>query len=168
MYRLLDGMHPNTNTTTHHNTHHNTLTYQVGLQADWKAFIYFVAVILIVINVGFSLSQVIAAVVPTTNMAISLYMLVLVYSLLLGGFIVSPSTLPAATQWLLYTSYFFFGFQGLCINEFEKKDYGPAVLKDLGMDGGNKYVALGVLVMYWVGLRVAALIALHFLHKEKR
>lgn len=140
----------------------------MGLEPEVWSFVFFLAVILTVINVGFGVSQLIAALVPTTNMAIALYMLVLVYSLLLGGFIVSAANLPSATQWLLYTSYFFFGFQALCINEFEGKEYGPAVLKDLGMDGGDKFVALGALVAFWVGFRIAGLIALHFMHTEKR
>jgi hypothetical protein len=41
-----------------------------------------------VINVGFSVAQLIGAAVSQVNMAIAVYMIVLVYSLLMGGFIV--------------------------------------------------------------------------------
>ncbi|MCL4419332.1 hypothetical protein M1146_04495 [Patescibacteria group bacterium] len=71
------------------------------------------------------------------------------------------SDLPHSLQWAVYTSYFWFGFSGLCVNEFEGNDllfyllfvysfvdisdkpYGIAVLKDMGMDGVNKFAALG-------------------------
>lgn len=80
----------------------------------------------------------------------------------------SASSLPSPTHWLLYTSYFFFGFQALILNEFEGKEYGSAVLKDVGMENGDKFVALGVLAGFWVGVQVAGLVVLHYVHKERR
>ncbi|KAH3714043.1 abc transporter family protein [Pelomyxa schiedti] len=98
--------------------------WMVNLNPDPGRFFFFLWIILSVILVGFSVSQAIAAAVSSVNMAIAIYMLVLVYSLLLGGFIVSANDLPKATQWLLRTSYFFYGFEALVINEFEGKSYG--------------------------------------------
>jgi len=142
--------------------------WMVGLQPDTEHFIYFLALIFVVINVGFSVSQVISAGTKSATMAIAIYMIVLVYSLLLGGFIVRKSKLPGFAQWAVYTSYFWYGFQGLILNEFEKKPYGEDVIKNMDMGGTNKYTNLGMLGVVWILLELAAFLILHYISKEKR
>lgn len=58
----------------------------VGFEKSVECFLFFLAIIFLIINVGFGLCQVLAASFRTTNMAIAIYMLILVYSLLLGSF----------------------------------------------------------------------------------
>jgi len=121
----------------------------------------------VVINVGFSVAQVVSAAATSTAMAVALYMVVLVYSLLLGGFIVGKDELPSPMQWAVYTSYFFFGFEALTINEFADKPYGAGVLEGFGFQNGNKYLDLGVLCGAWIVLRIIAYLLLRFLHRQK-
>jgi len=142
--------------------------WMVGLQPDAEHFIYFLALIFVVINVGFSVSQVISAGTKSATMAIAIYMIVLVYSLLLGGFMVTKSSLPVFARWAIYTSYFWYGFQGLIVNEFEQKSYGAEVIQEMDMGGTNKYTNLGILGIVWIVLEFIAFLILHYINKEKR
>lgn len=101
-------------------------------------------------------------------MAIAIYMIVLVYSLLLGGFIVKQSELPKALQWAMYTSYFWYGFGSLCVNEFELKSYGRSVLKSMEMDQIQKNYYLAILVSMWLLFQLWAFLLLKFVNREKR
>ena len=56
-------------------------------------------------------------------------MLIFVYALLLGGFIIEKTKLPDDAQWLVYTSFYYWGFGALVLNEFEGQ---PQVIKGLG------------------------------------
>ncbi len=62
--------------------------FLVGLRKDAASFFTFLLIIFLVIQVGFALSQVLSAIAKSVNMAIALYMVILVYSLLMGGFMV--------------------------------------------------------------------------------
>lgn len=147
---------------------YGTVSYwMVGLQPTAANFFFFLAIISLVINVGFSLSQAIAAGVRTTNMAIAVYMIVLVYSLLLGGFMISKDNLPSGMQWLINTSYFFYGFESLVINEFELKNYGDDNLKVLEFQGDGKFTDLGALCVFFLGFRLIAYLLLRFKRIEK-
>ena len=79
----------------------NLSYWMVGLNGTFRHFAIFFVTIFLVINVGFAVSQLISAAVKTTSMAIAVYMIVLVYSLLLGGFIVPKKSIPSAMQWAL-------------------------------------------------------------------
>jgi hypothetical protein len=106
--------------------------------------------------------------VTALNMAIAIYMVVLVYNLLLGGFIVAKNALPDKLQWAVQTSYFFYGFESLCVNEFENKPYGEDVLQSMGFEKKNKFLDLYVLIGVFITLRIVAYLLMRFLHKEKR
>jgi len=95
-------------------------------------------------------------------------MLELVYSLLLGGFIVHKPSLPSSMSWMVYTSYFWYGYQSLIINEFEDKSYGKPVLKELDVYSENKWVAVGIMACLWLWLQVITFLVLLFFNKEKR
>jgi len=99
---------------------------------------------------------------------VAVYMFTLVYNLLLGGFIVGKSELPPKLEWMIYTSYFWYGFQCLMINEFGDKDYGKKVLKELDMYFEDKWIALAILALMWLLFQVATFFTLLFFNKEKR
>jgi ATP-binding cassette subfamily G (WHITE) protein 2 len=148
--------------------------WMVGLEPDATRFVFFLATILMVINVGFSLSQLIASLASSTNLAIAIYMIVLVYSLLLGGFIIQANDLPSSVQWALNTSYFFYGFEALMINEFKGKAdstgvvWGDTILTQMSMQNGNKYVDFVALCAIFLGFRCLAYFGLRFVQREKR
>jgi len=140
--------------------------WMVGLTATAEAFFFFLLVIVLVINVGFSLSQLISAAVSSLNLAIAIYMIVLVYSLLMGGFIVGKNSLPSGIQWMLQTSYFYHGYSSLIVNEFETKEYGPAVIDNSDFGDVNKFVEAGILVGFFVGLRIATYFVLVYITRK--
>eukprot|EP01125_Pyxidicula_operculata_P018340 TRINITY_DN6509_c0_g1_i3.p1 TRINITY_DN6509_c0_g1~~TRINITY_DN6509_c0_g1_i3.p1 ORF type:complete len:150 (-),score=27.23 TRINITY_DN6509_c0_g1_i3:180-629(-) len=146
----------------------STSYWMVGLEPKLENFVYFLVNIFLTINVGFGISQVISAASKTVAMAIAIYMVVLVYSLLMGGFLVSKSDLPKPINWILYTSYFYYGFQGLVVNEFEDKSYGGLVLEGMDMGGTDKYTNLAILSVLWLFLQVISMNILIFFNKEKR
>lgn len=61
----------------------------VGLEGRVISFLIFLLIIFLVIHVGFALSQALAALFRTVNVAIAIYMLIIVYSLLLGKLFLS-------------------------------------------------------------------------------
>lgn len=105
----------------------------IGLEPRLENFGFLLVVIFVVVNTGFSVAQLISAGllflasvvyllgVKTMSMGITLYALFIVHNLLLGGFIVEKKMMPENLQWLIFTSYFYYGFQALVSNEFEHK-----------------------------------------------
>ena len=122
------------------------------------AFATFTAVLVVVTLTGFSISQLVAACSRTVERAIAVYMLVFVYALLLGGFIIERSQLPHDARWLVYTSFYYWGFGALVMNEFEGQ---PQVLRSLGFaDGPGIWASVAILGGFFVALRVLAFVAL--------
>jgi hypothetical protein len=95
--------------------------WMVGLNPKWERFGIFLLTVYLVVCVGFSVAQAAASASKHVNMAIAVYMIVLVYSLLMGGFIVGPDDLQGG-KWVLFTSYFWFGYECLICNEFEGEE----------------------------------------------
>jgi len=142
--------------------------WMVGFEPGIGPFTFFLAVVFVVIQVAYSVCQVIAANVKTVNMAIAIYVLFLLYSLLLGGFLVHQDTLPENCQWLVYTSYFYYGFAALVVSEFENRSYGQSVISSLNLEDVNKYYNLAFLIFLWIALKFIEYICLRFFTKEKR
>ena len=78
------------------------------------------------IQAGYASCQLISANVKNTNITIAVYVLFLVYSLLLGGFIIPQDSYQMHFNGL-YILIVFYGFAALLINEFEDKSYGTSV-----------------------------------------
>jgi hypothetical protein len=76
--------------------------------------------------------------------------------------------LPGGAKWAVQTSYFWYGFEALCVNEFENKSYGTQTLSSMGFETTNKLPDIGILAGVFVGLRIIAYLLLRFVHKEKR
>eukprot|EP01124_Arcella_intermedia_P003352 TRINITY_DN11836_c0_g1_i1.p1 TRINITY_DN11836_c0_g1~~TRINITY_DN11836_c0_g1_i1.p1 ORF type:complete len:566 (+),score=85.82 TRINITY_DN11836_c0_g1_i1:213-1910(+) len=142
--------------------------WMVGLNSILSRFGYFIILIFAVIQVGFAVSQLIASAVSTLPLAIAAYMLVLTYSLLMGGFIVAPSDMPSAIRGAFFTSYFWYGFQSLIINEFEGRSFGQEQVHALNYGGTNKWINLGILWCMWGFFQTIAFFIIVFWNKEKR
>lgn len=142
--------------------------WMVGFYPDAAHFFIYCLIITLTILVGFSATQVAAALSSSVPIAVATYMIILVVSLLLGGFIIAKRELPAGAQWLVYVSYFWWGFSGLMLNEFGDRPYGPALLERMGMGGQSVWTSVGVLVGFFVLFRSIAFVLLLTLHKERR
>ena len=148
---------------------YSTVSYwMVRFQPDASHFFFFFGVVFFTILTMFSFTQFIASISSSVTMALAIYLIVLVYSLLLGGFIVSVNSLPAAVKWASRTSYFYYSYEALCVNEFEDKTYGRDVLESTGMYGANKYLDLGVLIAIAFGLRLLNYVVIRLLYGAKR
>lgn len=140
----------------------------VGFYPSAAHFFTYCLIITLTILVGFSATQIGSAASSSIPVAVAFYMIFLVASLLLGGFMIGKEQLPSGAQWLFYLSYFFWGYSGLMINEFTDRPYGAALLERDGMGGMSKWTCVGVLVAFFVVFRTIAFLMLHFLYKEKR
>lgn len=146
----------------------NISYWMVGFQPGFDHFIFFLAVVFFVIQVAYGSCQVIASNVKTVNMAIALYVMFLLYSLLLGGFLVHQDTLPEKCQWMVYTSYFYYGFAALTVNEFEDKPYGQSVITSLNLEDVHKNLNLVILILIWLSLKFVEYVCLRFFTKERK
>ena len=87
---------------------------------------------------------------------------------------IQANDLPVGARWALKTSYFFFGFEALMVNEFRGKAdasghvWGDDVLRGMDMLDGNKWIDLASLAGFFLGFRLVALLQLHFAHGERR
>ena len=106
--------------------------------------------------------------VRSANTAIACYVVFLLYSLLLGGFIIRKNQLPSWGEYLLYTSYFYYGWSSLMVNEYEDRSYGENVLESDHLEHWNKWVGMGALLAMWAILEVALYCSLRWLNREKR
>lgn len=148
---------------------YSNITYwMIGLEPRAENYFYLITTVFVVVNSGFAVSQLISSVVNSPTMGLALYFIFLVYCLLLGGFIVHVDMMPGPIQNLIYTSYFFYGFQGLIVNEFEHKDYGHGVILGLDFNGADKWVDLAILWAFWMTVLTCTFLSLRFFNKEKR
>lgn len=146
-----------------------TCYWMVGLEPELENFVYFTLVLFLVINISCGLCQCIAAIVRTVAMAVCVYMLIVAYMLLFGGFVVHSDQLPWWLRWTLETSFYFQGTQGLFINEFESKKYGATVQRWLGIVHlYDKGYHMEVLIVYLIVVRVVAYLLLHRANAERR
>lgn len=102
------------------------------------------------------------------SMGITLYALFIVHNLLLGGFIVEKKMMPESLHWLIYSSYFYYGFQALVFNEFEHKYYGHGRILDQDFDKVDKWANLYILIAHWVVCLIVTFLLLKFANKEMR
>eukprot|EP00123_Amoebidium_parasiticum_P011336 comp20656_c0_seq1/m.26804 comp20656_c0_seq1/g.26804 ORF comp20656_c0_seq1/g.26804 comp20656_c0_seq1/m.26804 type:complete len:826 (-) comp20656_c0_seq1:144-2621(-) len=143
--------------------------WMVGMDPGAENFAYFLTVLFLVINISCAICQAIAAVVQSVPFAVCLYMIVVAYMLMFGGFIIQPDQMPSWIQWIVQTSFYFHSAQGLFVNEFENRVYGKNVQKWLGvMYPYNKWYYFEVLIVYFIVVRVLAFILLNYWNKERR
>lgn len=86
----------------------------------------------------------------------------------MGGFIVHRDMMPLPLRWMIYTSYFFYGFEGLIVNEFERRDDFSGIVLGMDMRDANKFENLGILTLHWVLVLVIVFFFLKYANKEKR
>ena len=141
----------------------------VGLKPSGEHFAVFLGVLYQVIAVGFSWSQLCGSLVRSLSVAIALFMCILVYSLLLGGFIVSKQGLSSSIGgWIVESSYFWQGYEALMTNEFSGTKEGDAMLASMGMFSSDRPVNILVLACMFVVLRLLSLLALRYRRYEVR
>lgn len=141
--------------------------WMVHLRPDLLCFLYFLLLVVAVVLFCFSGAQVLAAGSKSINVAIAVYVLCLLYSMLLGGFFIAKQRMPAGARWAVFTSPFWYTFEGLLINEFYGKNYASYVFDQFQLNG-NKWLDLGIMFSGVILLRILSYLFLRFLHQEKK
>jgi ABC-type multidrug transport system ATPase subunit len=131
----------------------------VGLNPDPDRFLWFLLTVFCVVNTGFAWASLFAAMAKTINVAISWFMFILVYSLLLGGFIMGKKALKDSA-WLTNTSYFYFGYENLIVNEFAGDEAGDAQVARMNMNPDCRPSNVGYLILMFTILRLLSFVAL--------
>ncbi len=142
--------------------------FLVGFRSGGLHFPAFLLIVFLVVNVCFAKAQMLSALASSTNAALAFFMLILVYSLLLGGFMISSAQLPSGIQWLVYTSYFYFGFNALLLNQYLGVPDPQQNLVNLGFQDDLLWVDFIALTLFLIGFRVIGFMALKYLHRERR
>ena len=143
--------------------------WMIGLYPSAGHFGFFLLTIGLVIVCSFFLAQGVSAGADSNAFGAALFCAIFVWSLLLGGFLVRRPILPRDIQWIVYTSYFYFGFEALIINEFDNGNSDSQGFLDFrGFHPDDKWVCIGVLVVWIVFWRVLGYILLRFCQTTRR
>ncbi|KAH3757087.1 abc transporter family protein [Pelomyxa schiedti] len=144
--------------------------WMVGLDPRFSRFVFFVLLVSCVVCVVFSLAHVAGAWAKNPKVAVAAYVLLVLHALLLGGFFMTRPRLPSETKWSVRTSFMWFTFEALLVNEFEGKPYSQDVYKTFGLCTSKscKWIDLAILACTFVALRIVVYLLLRFYHSEKR
>jgi hypothetical protein len=142
--------------------------FLVGFRSGGLHFPAFLLIVFLVVNVCFAKAQMLSAISPSTNAALAFFMVILVYSLLLGGFMITASQLPSGIQWLVYSSYFYFGFNALLLNQYLGVNDPQKNLVNLEFQNDVLWIDLVALVLFLLAFRLIGFAGLKYLHRERR
>eukprot|EP00727_Mastigamoeba_balamuthi_P000518 m51a1_g10463 putative atp-binding cassette sub-family g member 1 isoform x1 (600) ;mRNA; r:39719-41802 len=141
--------------------------WMVGLRPELPRFATFTLIVFLTVMVSFSAAHLAATASGSVGLAVALYGFFFVYSLLFGGFFIAMPKMPANARWLVRSSYMFYSFEGMLMNEFEG-DEALSWLRPQYDVGGSPWRDVAVLAAFFLGLRVGSYLCLCFLHREKR
>jgi ABC-type multidrug transport system permease subunit len=161
-----------------------TISYfMIGLRSGIDHFLYMLLILVLVCLVAGTMCLVISAFTPSLSLGNLVAILLLLFFMLFGGFLVNKSSVPPIIQWLKWLSFLNFGFEVLMVNEldgltvlFQPKGYnikpvlveGDVVLANLDMDPSRFYLDIVVLGIMSAVYLVLSYLMLRFVVKEKR
>jgi len=148
------------------------LYWMVGLNSDPARFIAAVLVVLLVVQVVLSLGYLLSCLTSNVDVALAIAPIVIIPSMLFGGFFLNASSVPVWLVWLKYLSWLFYGFEALMINQWDGVEGiqcdrkggcledGESVLSDRGFVESRFWVDIIILLVMIVVLRTLAFLAL--------
>lgn len=89
----------------------------VGLNSD--RFVEFFLILMSIAFAGVSFGLAVSTIAPGIEAATAIAFPLLVIGILFGGFYISVDNLPIVANWIPYFSIIRWGFEALCINEFQ-------------------------------------------------
>jgi ABC-type multidrug transport system permease subunit len=153
----------------------------MGLVEGGNHVLIFLGTLILASVTASAMCFVISAVTPTVSVGNLIAILLMLFFLLFGGFIVEVTNMPDFIRWVTNLSFFTYGYTVLMINEFKDinitinvQGYDPTVvpgtviLDEVGMNPNSlqiDIVLLGVLAAIYF---FAAYVLLRFIVKEKR
>mmetsp|Transcript_33368 Transcript_33368/g.54142 ORF Transcript_33368/g.54142 Transcript_33368/m.54142 type:complete len:723 (+) Transcript_33368:223-2391(+) len=134
---------------------------------------FYVLMIIIFSNVTAAVTEFVAAISPDFANSVILSNFIMGISFMFGGFLVPRQSVPAGWTWAYYISYFTYAFSGMMVNQFELQpldDNNPLVQFGLQPEYflGKVWNNFGMLIAIYVVYRFLTLLALKYLHKERR
>nr|POF15530.1 abc transporter g family member [Quercus suber] len=151
-----------------------------GLLPSWPEFFKYLLFIVLFNLAAATICLFIGICVRNQGVANLLGVLVMLFSLLFGGFLLNHDTIPGPVRWLQYLSIFHFSFEGLIVNEVRylsllDKKYGldievpgSAILSSFGFNVLALWEDAIGLAVYCGAFLLLGYAALHFLLVEKR
>ena len=151
-----------------------TVTYwAVGLRRTAEAYFVFISAFALCILVAQSLGLALSCAIPDVQVSMIVAPMVILMLMILGGFYVNFSSMPAFIRWLSWGSQARYGFTAMVINEFRGRSFecapgrhvrygedcpltGEAVIEALEMDSLTVPQCFTALVLMQVLLRLAA------------
>jgi len=121
---------------------------------------------------GLFMAQLIAAMAPTSQAAISLFPVALFFSVAFAGYIVYiPQFDPWLRAWAPYGSFMRWGFQGLVLNEFAGNSglpYSQEYINNLGFYSYSKEQCAPLIIIFSLIFSNLELVALKYVNFEER
>lgn len=154
--------------------------FAVGLRIDTAApFFWYLLLSLTTVFTGQSLGLLVSLAVPDLALANCVSFVFVLFIMLFGGFYVNVDRIPGWISWLRYTSYMYWAFSGMVINEFGGRempcgstsnaaDYGGCpfngdrIVEELGYADGTVARSFGFLFAMSMFFRVSAYVCLRF------
>jgi ABC-type multidrug transport system permease subunit len=137
-----------------------------------QAFGVYYTVMLATSLCGYFIANLVAAIAPSTQAALSYYPVVLLFSVSFAGFLLYIPRFPAwLGNWAPYVSFMRYSFQTLVLNEFEGNDelpLGDQYISLLGFESLNIDQCISVLFLFVVVYSVSFLLATKYLNFEER
>lgn len=151
-----------------------TVTYwAVGLKRTALAYVVFLGAFALCILVAQSLGLALSCAIPDAQVSMIVAPMVILMLMILGGFYIKFSSIPAFIRWLSWCSQARYGFGAMVINEFEGREFacapgnhvrygegcpltGEEVIRVLEMDSLSVGQCFAVLTLMQVVLRVGA------------
>lgn len=160
------------------------ITYWVVyLSTDWYNFIFFIVILCLDTLMGAGLGLALSATIADIKQALTISILVVLSSVLLGGFFIRGSALPVWIAWARWLSVIKYSFELIMLNEFQlssgetftnsaQSSYtvhpitGQAILDNYDIETnvwGDVIFLCGMIVL----ARIAAYLSLRFLNKPR-
>lgn len=155
--------------------------YMIRLHEGIDHFLWFVLTLVLVSLVAGSMCLAISSAIPSLSLGNLVAILLMLFYMLFGGFLLNKNSIPPVLQWLKWVSFLQYGFEVLMVNEldglavwFNPKNYDPILvngrqfLVEFNMDPNRFYMDLIVLSGMIGGYLLIAYCLLRFATKERR
>ncbi len=156
----------------------------VGLNPTTGSFFYFLVTLILVSLAASAMNLAISAFTPSLSLGNLLAILLLLFFMLFGGFLVNKQSTPSFVRWLKYLSFLNYGFEILLVNELDNlsirflpKGYdikkavtvnGRVFLDQFDMEPSRFNTDLIMLVVMSFGYLLLTYVLLRWAVKERR
>lgn len=152
----------------------------IGLNPTINKLLNFLLILVLFNMVATSICFLISTCVPKLSMANLFTSLIILFSMLFGGFLLNKDHIPRPLSWLQYLSFFNYAFEALIVNELDDVTLitqkmgidihvpGRVLLSTFGFHPNNLFkdtILLAWMLIIYLGL---SSLALKFFVKERR